>query len=243
LRGVISASMAERRKKEVHETAKIYHINTILTGLLCLVIGIGIGYFWGRQSTDSGPSFSSSQTQAPPPTQGSIQNLQAFNENEIALKAQLAADPKNLNALIQLGNLYYDHGKFREAVEWYGKALEIDPRNPNVRTDRGTSYWNMKQPDAALEEFRKSLEVDPSHAQTLYNMGVVYLYGKNDPESARKAWRSLLDSNPNYPDRAKVEEQLTSLPAPAQNATSPAGKKDSASPRIEDLLERLKSNP
>jgi len=113
-----------------------------------------------------------------------------------------------------------------------------------VRTDRGTSYWNLGQADAALAEFRKSLEVAPTHAQTLYNMGVVYLNGKSDPAQARAAWEKLLAANPNYPDRARLQEQIAALgspPASAQGSAAQSGK--TASPGLEDLVNRLKKKP
>jgi tetratricopeptide (TPR) repeat protein len=235
--------MANQRKKEVPATAKGSPVGLILASVVCLGIGIGIGYYWGRQSNDFGAPFTSSQTQTSLPSQGAMQDIASLNENEIALKARLATNPKDLDALIQLGNLYYDYGHYREAVEWYGKALEVDPGNPNVRTDRGTCYWRLNQPEAAIAEFQKSLEADPAHAQTLYNLGVVYLQGKNDPESARKAWLSLLAANPNYPERAKVEQQLAALPAPVPAASAPAQQQDSVPAGMEDLLDRLKSRP
>jgi tetratricopeptide (TPR) repeat protein len=136
----------------------------------------------------------------------------------------IQSNPRDVNALTQLGNLYYDHGQFRDAAEWYGKALEINPNNADVRTDRGTSYWNLGQADAAIAEFQKALEADPSHAQTLYNLGVVYLNGKNNPAEAKKVWERLLASNPNYPDRAKLQQQIAALSAP------PAGAPSSAAP-------------
>jgi len=139
------------------------------------------------------------------------------------------ANPKNLDALIQLGNLYYDQGQHLQAVEWYGKALDIDPRNPNVRTDRGTSYWNLNRPDEAIAEFRKSLDVDPGHAQTLYNLGLVYLQGKNNIVEAKKAWQKLLAANPNYPNRADIERQLASMAAPPP-AGAPAAPKNASPP-------------
>ena len=126
-------------------------------------------------------------------------------------------------------------------MDYYGRALDLEPRNIDVRTDRGTSYWNLGQADAAIGEFQKALEVDPAHAQTLYNMGVVYLNGKNDPAGARKAWEMLLASNPNYPERAKVQEQLSSLGA-AQGMPAPSGPaKQGDTKSVDDLLQRMKS--
>ena len=74
-------------------------------------------------------------------------------------------------------------------------------------------------------------------------MGVVYLHGKNNPAEARKAWEKLLATNPNYPERGKVQEQISSLGAlPVMPAASGADKKGD-SKGVEDLLQRMKSRP
>ncbi len=226
--------MAKEKKAEVRTVVvRQSPVGVIIACACCLGVGLAIGYFYGRETGRAAVAGSPAQE----PTPGAPSSLQS----EMTIKSMLASNPKDLNARIQLGNLYYDSGRFGEAVEAYGQALEIDPRNPDVRTDRGTCYWNMGQPDAALAEFRKSLEVAPTHAQTLYNMGVVYLNGKKDPVQARAAWEKLLATNPNYPDRAKVQEQIAALSAPAAApATSPPQGAATQSPSVEDLLNRLK---
>jgi cytochrome c-type biogenesis protein CcmH/NrfG len=206
----------------------------LFAGVICLVVGLAVGYYFGERSAESRVPFQSQgQSQIP------VENPSAFLQEEATLKSTLRSNPKDLNTLIQLGNLYYDHRQFQEAVEYYGRALEMDPKNTNVRTDRGTSYWNIGQSDAAISEFKKSLEVDPTHAQTLYNLGVVYLDGKNDHEEARRTWERLLATNPNYPERAKVERQLTSL----RSAGSSSGR-DEKEPtsNVQDLMQRLKNH-
>jgi cytochrome c-type biogenesis protein CcmH/NrfG len=205
----------------------------VIAGAVCLAAGIAIGYYFGKQS--SAPADPPDAVQAP----GTIPNPSDFTQEEASFKSRLAANPRDSHAMIHLGNLYYDHGRHSDAVEWYGKALEVDPNNVSVRTDRGTSLWNLGQADAALAEFGKSLEVNPTHPQTLYNMGVVYLNGKNNVEEARKAWQRLLASNPDYPERSRVEQQLATL----SNRPSPPGSSAPASGRsgsIHDLLDRMK---
>lgn len=198
----------------------------VLIGAACLGIGLLTGYYFGKQSAQ--PATTTPAPQSAP-----------FTEDEARLRGALITNPNDLDALIQLGDLYYDNHKFQDAVDWYGRALAIDPKNVNVRTDRGTSYWNLGQADAAIAEFRKSLEVNPSHAQTLFNLGVVLLNGKNDAQEARKAWETLLATNPNYPERAKVQEQLAALPG---GSTPPApGQSKPASPGMEELLQRMKT--
>lgn len=220
--------MPKQPKQVVRSAPKSSPGHVLLAGVVCLAVGLGIGYYFGRLSSQpSGPA-------------AAAKSDSAFIQNEATLRAMLQSNPNDLNALIQLGNLYYDHGQYRDAIEWYGKALQIDPKNPDVRTDRGTSYWNLGQADAAIAEFQTALTSDPSHAQTLYNLGVVYLNGKNNSAEAKKVWERLLATNPNYPDRAKLQQELAALAGPAQGAPAAAGQPNAGS-GMEDLLQRMKT--
>jgi cytochrome c-type biogenesis protein CcmH/NrfG len=206
----------------------------VIVGAVCLAVGLAAGFYFGRQASPALPV-----AEAPP---GTVPNPAAFLQDEAALKMALQASPNDLNTMVRLGNLYYDQGRFRDASDWYGRALERDPKNVGVRTDRGTSLWSLGQADAAIAEFQKSLEIEPSHPQTLYNLGVVQLNGKNNPQEARKAWEKLLATNPNYPERAKVEEQLASLSAGSAGPEVTRQQK-SASPGVEELLQKIKTRP
>ena len=86
----------------------------------------------------------------------------------------LETNPKDLEILIALGNISYDMGKWKEAVESYMKALAIDSTNVDVRTDMGTAYKQMGLFDLAEREFKKGIEINPKHAKAHYNLGVVY---------------------------------------------------------------------
>jgi cytochrome c-type biogenesis protein CcmH/NrfG len=216
-----------QRRGEFPASRRIPPGSVVIIGAVCLGAGLLAGYYMGRQSTQPAASGQAQQ------------GTSTFAEDDARLRGILMTNPNDLDALIQLGNLCYDNRKFQDAVDWYGRALAIDPKNINARTDRGTSYWNLGQADAAVAEFRKSLEVNPSHAQTLYNLGVVLLNGKNDAGEARKVWEALLATNPNYPERAKLMEQLASLPG--GSASSTPAQSNSSSPSMEELLQRMKT--
>lgn len=207
-------------------------VKVLVAAALCLGAGLSVGYYFGRQAPRSA-------SVAPAPAQTApVANPGSFVQDEANLKAVLASNPRDLHTLIHLGNLYYDHGRHRDAVDYYGRALEIDPTNVNVRTDRGTSFWNLNQPDQAIAEFEKSLQINPTHPQTLYNLGIVYLHGKSDPAQARTAWEKLLATNPSHPDRANIQRQLANLSklTGASEAAPTTG-----SPGIQDLMEKLKN--
>jgi cytochrome c-type biogenesis protein CcmH/NrfG len=230
--------MAKQRKQEIRPAQPSVRrespVHVVIAGAVCLALGVAIGYYFGRQSSVPGTPAAAAQAPA------TVPNPSNLIQEESNLKSLISANPRDSHAMIHLGNLYYDNGRHREAAEWYGKALELDPNNVNVRTDRGTSYWNLGQADAALAEFGKSLEIDPTHPQTLYNLGVVYLHGKNNASEARKAWQKLLALHPDYPERSRIEQQLTALStqAPASGPSQPGRPGQSGS--IQELLDRMK---
>ncbi|HYK87894.1 MAG TPA: tetratricopeptide repeat protein [Acidobacteriota bacterium] len=221
--------MPKQARPVVHHTPQGSPFVILAVGVVCLAVGLGIGYYFGRQAAQPGGSAAASAPDA------------AFIQNEASLRAAVQSNPGDLNALIQLGNLYYDHGRYRGAIEWYGKALDIDPKNADVRTDRGTSYWNLGQADPAIAEFQKALATDPSHAQTLYNLGVVYLNGKSNAAEAKKTWEHLLATNPNYPDRAKLQQEIAALSGQPPTMPAGAGQANATGSGVEDLLQKMQA--
>ena len=143
---------------------------------------------------------------------GPVVNVQS-GEQEKMLREVIAKDPKNLNALINLGNMMMDTSRFSEAVEAYQKALDIDPKNVDVRVDMGTCYRKLGKPDVALKEYRKALELNPNHLFALKNMGVVFAYDLRDADQAVKAFEKALALAPNAPDAEQLKQEIQKLKA------------------------------
>jgi tetratricopeptide (TPR) repeat protein len=123
----------------------------------------------------------------------------------------LKKDPNNLQALVGLGNLYFDMGQDLLAIEHYNKALAIDPRNVNVRTDMAVCYRRSGNPDRAIEELKKAISMDPRHAQSRYNLGVILIHDKKDVEGGIRAWEALLENVPDYPYRDSLRNEIAKM--------------------------------
>jgi tetratricopeptide (TPR) repeat protein len=126
-------------------------------------------------------------------------------------KEILKKDPNNLQALINIGNLYFDSGQDRPAVEAYKHALSIDSANANVRVDMAVSLRRLNDPDAAIEELKKAISVNPRHAQARYNLGVILIHDKKDVAGGIKAWEGLLENIPDFPDRERLKTDIERL--------------------------------
>lgn len=143
---------------------------------------------------------------------GPIQSLPGKTlEEEKMLRDVLSKDPKNLNAWIQLGNMMMDTTRFNDAVDAYGKALELDPKNVDVRVDMGTCLKHSGKPDLAIKEYKKALEINPNHVYAHINMGVVLAEDKKDYKAAVSEIEKGLSLNPNVPNAQALRQEIQRL--------------------------------
>ena len=194
-----------------------------LQGWLFLLIGFAVGfgglYTWTKQRapvvvramplavdpnvpTDLGSGGRGAADTAVPPV-----DMAKVRE----LTNKIKQNPKDFDAIVELGNINFDQKNFSDATNLYKKALEIRPNASNVRTDMGTAFFYQDRFDEAIETFKETLKTDPTNAQALFNLGVTMLHGKNDPNGAVEYWQKLIDTNPNVPQAALVKEQIQKI--------------------------------
>jgi cytochrome c-type biogenesis protein CcmH/NrfG len=113
------------------------------------------------------------------------------------LLAAAQANPKDVDSRVELGNIYYDAGRYVEATGWYSQALALNPNDTNVRTDLATSYFYTGDTTKAIEEGRKVLAIDGAKIQTLLNMGI-WLTSQTPPNTteALKDWQLVVTLYP-----------------------------------------------
>ncbi len=188
-----------------------------LLAMVTLFCGLVAGYLFHGSSGPSSATAAPAQPATSAPAQqggagpAGTPKLQSPEQLKLLVQPMLdaaKANPSDPKPLVEIGNTYYDHQFYSEAIQYYQKALALKPDDVNVRTDMGTAMYYSGSPSQAIAEFEKGLKINPTHAQTLFNMGVVKLQGLNDPKGALAAWQRLLDTNPNYPDKPKVLEMM-----------------------------------
>lgn len=135
------------------------------------------------------------------------------------LRGVVNEDPQNVQAWTKLGNILMDSQRYSEAVEAYGKVLEIEPGNVNVRVDAGVCYRRMGRPDLAAEYFRKAIELDPSHPYAHRNLGIVLAFDLGNVKAGREEFEKYLELSPAAPDRAEMEKLIAELKQSEQAAT------------------------
>lgn len=180
-----------------------------------LVVGMVIMNF-------TGPSGGSGSSGAPAPITGG----QGQGPDRIKLSRDIAQledivkkDPNNYQALVQIGNDYFDLGEAQKSVDAYSKALAIKGDDPNVLTDMGVMYRQLKEFPKALAAFRKAAAASPTHPQSRMNIGVVLMHDLNDPKGAIAAWEEYLRVAPGDPNAESIRRSIEELRGQAAGGT------------------------
>jgi cytochrome c-type biogenesis protein CcmH/NrfG len=170
--------------------------------ILFVVIALLVGFILGAIA---GIKYSSNDIRQPvaqmtPPEGGSAPPgppPKPVSAEEInMLESAVRTDPNNLDALVRLGNIYFDANQPQKAIEAYERALKINPKNSDVRTDMAIMYRNLKDYDRAIAELKQAAADDPKHGNSRYNLGIILLHDKKDFKGAITAWESFLKIEP-----------------------------------------------
>jgi tetratricopeptide (TPR) repeat protein len=111
----------------------------------------------------------------------------------------LAKDPKNLDALSNLGVVYFRIGKIRSAESTLKKALAIAPNDDFVLTTLGIVHYRQSRFDDALKELTKAIEINPNSA-TAHNYLGITASQKGRQQEAEKEMLQAIAKDPNYAD-------------------------------------------
>jgi cytochrome c-type biogenesis protein CcmH/NrfG len=210
---------------------------TYVMTAVCLLVGVLVGYLVRGSATSAGPAASASAemqptvaaapsgaAQKPMPTLDDMKRM--ADKQAEPLLAKLKADPKNVDLLNKTAVTYKAAHQFQDAISYFQKALDVDPKNVPIRTDMASCMYYTGDVDGALAQLDKSLTYDPKHPGTLMNIGIIKWQGKNDVAGAVAAWQTLLQRNPNFPQKAVIEHMITEAQqkkTTAHSANQPKG--------------------
>jgi cytochrome c-type biogenesis protein CcmH/NrfG len=184
---------------------------SVIFGIAGVFFGVLVGWIIGSQQAVPVRQPQSAPAEAQSP-QAQARTAPPLDESRAAaLREKAESNPKDAATRVELGNLYFDHDRFSEAVRWYQQALALEPKNADVSTDLGIAYYYMNQPDAALKQFESSLTMDPRHTKTLLNVGIVRAFGKQDLEGAARAWERVIEIAPTSSEAAAARKALEGL--------------------------------
>jgi cytochrome c-type biogenesis protein CcmH/NrfG len=189
----------------------------------CLCLGLIIGYlFRGSESPTASANASAAQAADPHNPQAmqhmpTLEQLKSMGDKKAApLLEKLKADPNNSTLLAEIGSIYKATHQFKDAEDYYGKALKVDPQNLPLRGDMAACLYFSGDIDGAIDQLQQGLKSNPQDPNSLFNLGVIKWQGKKDVPGALAAWQQLLKSNPKLDanKKSEVEKMIAELSKP-----------------------------
>lgn len=191
------------------QASRVYQICAV-----ALAVGLAFGYFVVgarkapvRAATPAAAAKSGMLPGGHPvPT---MEQMKAMADLKAApLLEKLKTDPKNAKLLVQVAALYNSTHQFKDAANYYNKALLVDPKNVVTRTDLASSLYYQGDADGAISELDKALKYSPNDVNALFNLGMIKFKGKDDAPGAIAAWQQLLKTHPDLDRKATVEQMI-----------------------------------
>jgi len=121
------------------------------------------------------------------------------------LKA-IELDPNSAGALVNLGTVYFNTKRWKEAEQYYRQAIEADPNYALAHFDLANLYDERGDRAQALEHYQAALRVSPHYGDAHYNIALLY-QGTNQPMKAVRHWSAYLkiDQSSQWADIARRE--------------------------------------
>ncbi|MFH1868377.1 MAG: tetratricopeptide repeat protein [Candidatus Omnitrophota bacterium] len=105
--------------------------------------------------------------------------------------------PGNARLYNNLGIVYYDIGKIKEAISLYERAIKIKPQYPETYVNLGKAYAGIGDNKKAIELYSKAIELNPDYIVAYNNLAIVYGSTGKDKE-ALKLLEKAIKLNPHY---------------------------------------------
>lgn len=115
-------------------------------------------------------------------------------------ESALAADPRNVALLLQLGLAQAGVRQYREAIATFTRGLTIEPDNATLYRWRGHRYLSVRELDRALADLTRGAELDSTIYGIWYHLGIVR-YARGEFAAAAEAFAR---AQPRAPDAGEL---------------------------------------
>jgi tetratricopeptide (TPR) repeat protein len=122
-------------------------------------------------------------------------------------RSALAADPKNIARIIDLGVAESGARQFREAIATFTRGLEIEPGNALLLRWRGHRYLSVRDFDGAAADLTRGAAIDATIYGIWYHLGVVQ-YVRGDFSAAAASFARALPMAPDAGELAGSTDWL-----------------------------------
>jgi tetratricopeptide (TPR) repeat protein len=189
----------------------------LLFGIIGILLGFIVGFMFASsmsQKTQTATASMASQTMpADHPPVGS----QGAGGNPEQVRAQVTEDiekarnePNNFDAQVKAAKLFYQIGRYDQAIEFLLKANQLKPTDYDTVVSLGMINFDAGHFEPAEKWFRAANKMKPDDVTALAGLTETTLQ-KRDAKGAEEAIAQLEKVDPNSQDLPRFREMLSGL--------------------------------
>ena len=129
-------------------------------------------------------------------------------EARTALEQAVELDPRFARAYSELADILEESGDSEGALRALRMAASGAPRNVDARFELALALRRAGQLDQAIKEYRDALQIDDNLPEVHYNLAVLFLQEKEQPEVAAEHFKRFLELDPESDKAEQVESWL-----------------------------------
>ena len=138
-----------------------------------------------------------------------------FSEAKELLARQASSEDPYINEKFcikhdELGEMYFQHTRFKEALEQYYKALSLSSRKPELTMKIVECYLKLEMPEKAIKELRSLTKDFPGFLSARVRLGKI-LYDGGDVEGAIEQWEATAHRDPSNGEAQRLLRQAQAL--------------------------------
>ena len=189
----------------------------ILFAIIGILLGFIVGFMFASSMSQKMPEQVASRSQAmpadhPPVGGQNAPDPQAVREQVAASLEKARNEPKNFEAQVKAAELYYQIGRYDQAIEFLLKANQIQPTDYRTVTLLGLTNLDAGHYETAEKWYRAALKMRQDDVMVLAGLAAATLE-KGDAKAAEDAIAKLEKVDPNSEDLPQFKNKLASLKA------------------------------
>lgn len=124
-------------------------------------------------------------------------DLKDYARAEEEYRRALLLDPTAARTYYALGSIFYDQGRFLDAIQAYKEGLQNQPNDAVAYKNLGIAYEAQQRYSEAIEQYQKAIKLDPEYAHAYNNLGQAYARQRRYVEAIEQFHRAI-EMDPKY---------------------------------------------
>lgn len=207
-------------RRPAKRTARGRRRNPLIVGgmvVVALALAVSVYFTGGKPGTNTAGNPVSANV-------GATTSAMAVDAKMVTtLEAKVKANPKDIESMRALGQIYFAAGLNQQALQWQQRILAVAPNDLEANLAAGVNAFDLSDIKAATRYWEAAVKIAPRSAEAHYNLGYAYLtQAPPDMAKAQREWETTVKLDPNSNIGKDAADKVSHLASAAASASASA---------------------